>query len=132
MRRLFYRSAGIVAPAAAFLLTLTIRDHPALDGETWVAVAAGEPAGERVYTGPPLSHAARMSASARENKPEEALDIARLQADIAAFELGLPIQANADFNRRPKNEPSIAIKPGTGGESAIWIIGANDYGIGVP
>src|SRR5207245_9861259 len=37
-------------------------------------------------------------------------------------------QLNKDFNQRPQNEPSITVNPPTGQE----VVGANDYGIGVP
>jgi len=37
-------------------------------------------------------------------------------------------QLNKDFNQRPQNEPSITVNPTTGQE----VVGANDYGIGVP
>jgi hypothetical protein len=50
-------------------------------------------------------------------------------------------QVNRDFNQRPQNETSIALRPSTGdglkseddsNESTQFVIGANDYGIGVP
>lgn len=41
-------------------------------------------------------------------------------------------QVNADYNLRPQDEPSIGILKGTAGSSARWVVGANDYAIGVP
>jgi hypothetical protein len=37
-------------------------------------------------------------------------------------------QVNKDFNKRPQNEPSVTVNPNNG----QIIVGANDYGIGVP
>jgi hypothetical protein len=46
---------------------------------------------------------------------------------------GAPSQRiNADYNHRPQNEPAIGILLGTSGPGARWVVGANDYGIGVP
>lgn len=82
----------------------------------------------------PFSQTALMSRFVRENFAGEAIELAKLEAaaaKVASPDAGLaPGQANADYNRRPQNETSIAVKPGTGG--ATWVMGANDYGIGVP
>src|SRR2546428_68006 len=101
-----------------------------------LATNAGTNYAASVIKGPRLSQIALLSKFAHDNMPDEAIDLAKLDAAMPDF--GLPggspaaAQINADVNRRPQNETSIAIKPGTSGETATWITGANDYGIGAP
>jgi hypothetical protein len=84
----------------------------------------------------PLSQIALFSKFAHENVPDEAIDIATFDAQSVDFSSAAlapaATQINGDVNRRPQNETSIAVKPGTSGASATWITGANDYGIGAP
>ena len=80
---------------------------------------------------PPLSSPALFSRFARENNLG-ALDLTQLELMQEEMLEALPpdaAQANSDPNRRPQNETSIAIHPTLSGR---FVIGANDYGIGVP
>ncbi|MFZ8843784.1 hypothetical protein [Thermoflexus sp.] len=83
--------------------------------------------------GPPLSQPALFSRFARENElgAEDLAELIRWEAQQAALEALSPaaLQANADWNRRPQNETTIATHPTL---TNTWVIGANDYGIGVP
>jgi hypothetical protein len=91
------------------------------------------------HTGPPLSQAAMASRFAQVNKLG-AIPLNRLEAAAATRELerhgAAPqaelavgfMQVNADYNRRPQNETAIAVNH----VGDRWIVGANDYGIGVP
>src|SRR2546428_3306955 len=101
-----------------------------------LATNAGTNYAASVIKGPRLSQIALLSKFAHDNMPDEAIDLAKLDAAMPDF--GLPggspaaAQINPDVTRRPQNETSIAIKPGPSGETATWITGANDYGIGAP
>jgi len=83
--------------------------------------------------GPPLSQPALFSRFAQENElgVEDLAELIRWEAQQAALEALSPaaLQANADWNRRPQNETTIATHPTL---TNTWVIGANDYGIGVP
>lgn len=110
--------------------------------------------GAPVRQGPPLSQGALTSKFAQVTGQPDAIDLADLETKAAALEAATGragiraaaapqraapvedtehgLQANVDFNGRPQNETSIAIKPGTRGPRATRVIGANDYGIGTP
>ncbi len=105
-------------------------------GASPTAASLGPPKGD--HKGLPLSEAALFSGFARRNDVPGAEHARQLEEDEAKYEknqaeVGVAVrQANADYNLRPQDETSIAIRPGTSGASGTWVIGANDYGIGVP
>jgi hypothetical protein len=86
------------------------------------------------HTGPKLSQAALHSLFARIKGMSE--ELKELRGDLLASSDSLavpnPQVINGDYNMRPQDEPSIGILKGTQGEGARWVVGANDYGIGIP
>lgn len=82
---------------------------------------------------PVLSQPALFSRFARENGlgAEDLSQLLLFERQQALLEAMPPAaaQANADWNRRPQNETSIALHPTL---TDTWVIGANDYGIGYP
>jgi hypothetical protein len=91
---------------------------------------------------PTLSQGGLLSRFANQNRVEGAIqvqDLQRNEAQQAAQRSAAAVsataapstQANKDWNMRPQDETVIVIDSGTG-PTANWVIGANDYGIGVP
>lgn len=82
--------------------------------------------------GPPLSQTAEFSGFAKANAiySGSEFDIANLASEPPNGPSLLPTGVvNNDFNKRPQNEPAIALNPDN---PSNFVVGANDYGIGAP